>query len=546
MTVGHDVVAAPDQKRGVADNPLVRAAGRVPLPLGAKLLIGFALVAALLVVGYVLGLVALNQSNVRGQRLQKLQATEAYVQQVESDSRRLLGFVVNCSGIGLEAGCRPPSGASREVYSVLDGLVTTSTSQLMEDVRAPLLPAGATPLPRSVVTRVLAELNALLRAYSFVSLSDAAGKTSDFSSDFGSDFSKVKPGHLREAQILAQKVYAQLASVAESASNEAQHLVAANHRSFTASRNLLLGVAGGSLVLAVALGLLLSWSLVAPIRRTEARLEEIAGGDFSSRLDVPNRDELGALAANVNRMNDELRRVYAELETGSRNKSEFLANMSHELRTPLNAIIGFSEVLHEQMFGELNERQLAYVDDIREAGRHQLSLINELLDLAKIEAGRMELKLSQVAVPDVLRAAVAMHAERASRGRIELSLATEPEEIVVTADELRVRQVVYNLLSNAVKFTPPQGRIDISAHAVDGHVEVAVADTGPGLSAQDLETIFEEFGQTAEGKQVEGTGLGLPLSRKLVELHGGHLWAESDPGRGSTFRFTLPIAQEAS
>jgi signal transduction histidine kinase len=261
---------------------------------------------------------------------------------------------------------------------------------------------------------------------------------------------------------------------------------------------------------------------------------------------VPNRDEIGSLAAKVNGMSDQLERLYGELETASRHKSDFLATMSHELRTPLNAIIGFSEVLREQMFGELNERQLAYVADVHEAGQHLLSLINDVLDLAKIEAGRMDLELSEVRLADVLRSAVSMHAERASRGGIELNLETKPEEIVVAADERRLRQVVFNLLSNAVKFTPSGGRVDISAHREDGRVEVAVADTGPGIGAEDLDAIFEEFEQADDGKQAEGTGLGLPLSRKLVELHGGRLWVESEPGRGSTFRFTLPVRQEVS
>jgi signal transduction histidine kinase len=214
--------------------------------------------------------------------------------------------------------------------------------------------------------------------------------------------------------------------------------------------------------------------------------------------------------------------------------------MSHELRTPLNAIIGFSEVLHEQMFGTLNERQLAYVDEVLAAGNHLLSLINDVLDLAKIEAGRMELELSQVAIGDVLRSAISMHAEQASRRGIHLALTSDQEEITVTADERRVRQVVFNLLSNAVKFTPDGGKVGVSARAGMGHVAIAVADTGPGISPGEIETIFEEFEQTSDGKKAEGTGLGLPLSRKLVELHGGRLWAESELGRGSTFRFTLP------
>ena len=256
---------------------------------------------------------------------------------------------------------------------------------------------------------------------------------------------------------------------------------------------------------------------------------------------MPNRDEIGALAADVNRMSDELRSLYGELETASRHKSDFLATMSHELRTPMNAIIGFSEVLREQMFGELNDRQLGYVDDVLEAGKHLLSLINDVLDLAKIEAGRMELELSEVAIEEVLRSAVSMHAERATRAQVELSLTTKPEEMTISADTRRVRQIVFNLVSNAIKFTPAHGRVDVSATRHDGQVEITVADTGPGIAPEELETIFEEFEQATDGKRAEGTGLGLPLSRKLVELHGGRLWVESAAGTGSTFRFTLPV-----
>jgi signal transduction histidine kinase len=354
--------------------------------------------------------------------------------------------------------------------------------------------------------------------------------------------------YLRRGNRFATSFKGDLGKLASKTRARTNALVTANQSSFDGSRNLLIGVGAGSLLLALALGLLLSASVVGPLRRTEERLTEIGAGDFSGRLDVPNRDEIGRLAARVNSTSDELQRVYRELETASRHKSDFLATMSHELRTPLNAIIGFSEVLREQMFGELNERQLAYVSDVHEAGKHLLSLINDVLDLAKIEAGKMELELSQVAIPDVLRSAVSMHSGSASRGGIELELEleTDPKQITIAADERRVRQVVFNLLSNAVKFTPAGGRVDVSARLEDGRVEVAVADTGPGIDAADLEKIFEEFEQASDGRQAEGTGLGLPLSRKLVELHGGSLWAESTPGRGSTFRFTLPIRQEAS
>jgi signal transduction histidine kinase len=240
-------------------------------------------------------------------------------------------------------------------------------------------------------------------------------------------------------------------------------------------------------------------------------------------------------------MSDELERLYQELETASRHKSDFLATMSHELRTPLNAIIGFAEVLREEISGELNEDQLADVEEVLSASEHLLLLVNDVLDLAKIEAGSMELELSQVAIPEVLHGAVSMYSERAARGGVELTLRAEPEEITIAADGRRVRQIVFNLVSNAVKFTPRDGRIDVSARLGDGQVEIAVADTGPGIAREELETIFEEFKQATDGKRAEGTGLGLPLSRKLVELHGGHLWVESEPGHGSTFRFTLPV-----
>jgi signal transduction histidine kinase len=218
--------------------------------------------------------------------------------------------------------------------------------------------------------------------------------------------------------------------------------------------------------------------------------------------------------------------------------------MSHELRTPLNAIIGFSEVLREQMFGELNEQQLSYVDDVLAAGRHLLSLINDVLDLAKIEAGRMDLDLAPVSILDVLQTGMTMHGERASRAGVALGLRVVPEDMVVEADERRVRQVVFNLLSNAIKFTPREGRVDVSAEVRDGHVEIAVADSGTGIVQADLERIFEEFDQGGTHR-VDGTGLGLPLSRKFVELHGGRLWVESVLGAGSTFRFTLPVEREA-
>jgi signal transduction histidine kinase len=285
----------------------------------------------------------------------------------------------------------------------------------------------------------------------------------------------------------------------------------------------------------------LSWSVIGPIRRIDERLATIAAGDFSGHVDIDNRDELGALAANVNLMNDELRRLYRELEAASEHKSAFLANMSHELRTPLNAILGFSQVLREQMVGELNEKQKEYLEDILSSGNHLLSLINDVLDLSKVEAGQVELEVAPFSLREALERGVVMVRERATQEGVEVALADSPEVDVVDGDERRIRQVIFNLLANAVKFTPAGGAVDVSAAQVNGEVRISVADTGPGVPAADRERIFEEFQQTDLGvEQQEGTGLGLALSKRLVELHGGRIWVESELGKGSAFVFTLP------
>jgi signal transduction histidine kinase len=243
------------------------------------------------------------------------------------------------------------------------------------------------------------------------------------------------------------------------------------------------------------------------------------------------------------RLFKELEAANHELAAASQHKSEFLANMSHELRTPLNAIIGFSEVLSEKMFGELNQKQEEYSKDIHASGQHLLSLINDILDLSKIEAGRMELELTDFHLPTALDNALTLVRERAGRRSITLQTSVDERLGEVRADERKIRQVVLNLLSNAIKFTPEGGSIEIRAVPKDGSVEVSVSDTGVGIAPEDQEAVFEEFRQvgTAE-KKAEGTGLGLTLCRKFVELHGGKIWVKSEVGVGSTFTFRLPLS----
>ena len=254
-----------------------------------------------------------------------------------------------------------------------------------------------------------------------------------------------------------------------------------------------------------------------------------------------------ALAIQNARLFREIDNKSRQLEVASQHKSEFLANMSHELRTPLNAIIGFSEVLSEKMFGDLNEKQEEYSKDIHASGQHLLSLINDILDLSKIEAGRMELELSDSHLPTALDSALTLVRERAGRRGIALNLAVNEGLGQMRADERKVRQVVLNLLSNAIKFTPEGGRIEVSAVPKDGLVEVSVRDTGVGIAPEDQEAVFEEFRQVGTAdKKVEGTGLGLTLCRKFVELHGGKIWVKSQVGMGSTFMFVIPVRHEES
>ncbi len=252
----------------------------------------------------------------------------------------------------------------------------------------------------------------------------------------------------------------------------------------------------------------------------------------------------------------ELMEAKKAAEVASKAKSDFLSSMSHELRTPLNAIVGFAEVLQEQYFGPLNEKQMSYIKDIAESGSHLASLINDILDLSKVEAGKMTLELSSFYLRDLLENSTVMIKEKCHKHAIalETSIPKDLEETELMADERKLKQIMYNLLSNASKFTPEGGTISISAlwHQSDAgesvkfgpSVEIAVKDTGIGISKENQRKVFDDFYQVQGGliAKTPGTGLGLSLTRRFVELHGGSLWVESDgEGKGSTFKFIIPV-----
>jgi len=307
---------------------------------------------------------------------------------------------------------------------------------------------------------------------------------------------------------------------------------------------------------------------VTPIQSLREGAARIGAGALDQRIEVRTGDELEALAEEFNRMTGRLSESYAdleqkvdfrtraladalreikekssELETVSRHKSEFLANMSHELRTPLNAVIGFSEVLLERMVGQLNEKQEEYLQDILDSGRHLLSLINDILDLSKIEAGRMDLDISHFWLPEAIDEAFTMVRADATRRGIGLTLRVGPDVGAIAADERKVKQVLFNLLSNAVKFTEDGGQVYVTASAAADEMVISVRDTGIGIADDEQERVFDEFYQSAETAtgRAPGTGLGLPLAKRFVELHGGRLWLESKLGKGSNFTFTVPL-----
>jgi len=492
---------------------VIRLVARMPIRVHAKLLAAFLAIVMLLITVGAVGLQTLSAVNRRAENLVQLQRKIAAYRQLQHDT-------------------------TSQLYSVSSALLILDDRTLEATLRQ--LNQFGYDLDRlqfvakdevELLGRVREDYDQFIKVVTQVVELIRAGK--------GAQGREVQ---LAQAGPLADRLERLTNELVNKAEADMVASIDATHDAYITSRRVVIQFAVGSIALALALGYAISWSLIGPVRHMDERLQQIASGDFAGRVEIPNRDELGALAANLNRMSEELGRLYQQLEAASRHKSEFLANMSHELRTPLNAIIGFSEVLLERMFGELNPKQEEYLQDIMTSGRHLLSLINDILDLSKVEAGRMELEPSAFDLPAALEGCLTLVRERATRHGITLGLTVDERLGQIVADERKVRQVVLNLLSNAVKFTPEGGRVAVGAARADGSVEVSVSDTGIGIAQDEQEAIFEEFRQAGSDytRKREGTGLGLALSRKFVELHGGRIWVKSEVGKGSTFTFTLP------
>lgn len=366
---------------------------------------------------------------------------------------------------------------------------------------------------------------------------------------------EVRQIQLTQARPLADRLERLTNALVNKAESAMVGSIDVNSTESRISRQILLALGVSSVLLALLFGYAISWSIITPVREMQQRMQEIAAGDFSKHVDCVNRDELGALAGNVNSMNDRLGQLYRQLESQrqeieaknerlevvSRHKSEFLSNMSHELRTPLNAIIGFAETLNDGLFGALNDKQAEYARDIHAAGQHLLSLINDILDLSKVEAGRMELLVESFHLPAAIDNAVILVHERANRQGVALEVRVDVRLNSFSGDERKFKQVLLNLLANAIKFSPAGGQVTLDAKAIRGGVQVSISDTGIGIAPEHQQKIFEAFEQAgaSDALQREGTGLGLALARRFVKMHAGEISVNSELGRGAIFTFTM-------
>jgi signal transduction histidine kinase len=492
---------------------LIRLVARVPATVHAKLITAFlAIVVLLITVGFV-GLQVLSGVNRRSEDVVKLQRKIAAYRQLQHDTTAQLYSVTSALLVPEERTLAATLRQLNQFGYDLDRLqfVAKDEVELIGQVRKDY----------DEFVKIVTQVVELIRG----------GKTAE-----GRELQLAQAGPLAER---LERLTNQLVNRAEA---DMVASIEASHAAYVTSRWVVIGFAVGSIGLALILGYAISWSLIEPVKQMEARFQQIASGDFSQRVEVPNRDELGTLAMNLNRMNDELGRLYQQLEDANRHKSEFLSRISHDLRTPLNAIIGFTRLVLRKT-EQLPELQRENLQKVLISGEHLLGLINGLLDLAKIEAGRMEVFAENFKVDDVIHMAVSTVEPLLKDGRVRLTREIASNIPQLNTDREKLKQIVLNLLSNAAKFTE-QGEIKVSARQENGSLKLAVSDTGIGMKKEALDHIFDEFQQAEKStaSKYGGTGLGLAIVKRLVNLLGGEIAVESEVGKGSKFIITMPIS----
>ncbi len=541
---------------------LILCVARVPTTLHVKLLVAFLTIVALLITVGEVGLQELSGANRRGEEQVQLEWKIAALQQLKQG----IPEQVNAVSVALLI----PNGATvarirRRLESLrydFDRLQSVAPPRRSTTAGSPswreyldrrdearfneLREIQSQKLPDAFnqFTKVVTSIAELIRGGKIDEARRIYRAYADPNSPFASPFHlTANLGDFDMAS--AKRLEGMIGFLMSNAEADMIRTIDAGHVAYATSRRRFIGFSFGSVGLALFLGYLISWSLIGPVRRMDAQFKQIASGDFTQRVEVPNRDELGTLAVDLNRMSVELSRLYQQLEAASQHKSEFLANMSHELRTPLNAILGYTELVLDRTYGEVPERVREVLERVQHSGRHLLGLINDVLDLSKIEAGLLTLSLEDYSLKHIVQTVAAAVEPLATEKGLALKVSLPAALPLGKGDERRITQVLLNLVGNAIKFTDV-GEVNVHAAVSDGGFLVSVTDTGTGIPDAEQRRIFEEFYQ-ADGsgsRRKGGTGLGLSIAKRIIEFHGGRMWVESSLGKGSTFWFTLPVRVE--
>jgi signal transduction histidine kinase/CheY-like chemotaxis protein len=494
------------------NNLLVGPVARLPWRVQSKLLVAFLAIVALLIALGAIGIYELSAVNQRTEELIKSERKIAAYRQVQHDTTSQLYSISSALLVSDE---RTLDSALRQLNQFGYDL---ERLQFVAKDEIKLLGKVREEYDRfiAVVTRVVG----LIRN----------GRVEE-----------AREAQLKEARPLANRLERLTNELVNKAEADVVAGIEASGQAYHTSQTIVVAFVLGAIALALILGRTISLSLIGPIREIDTRLNEIASGDFTQRVTVGNRDELGALAANVNRTSEQLGDLYHQLEMASEHKSTFLASMSHELRTPLNAIIGYSEMLYETAQDEGQDEFLPDLAKIRDAGRHLLGLINDILDLSKIEAGKMELYLEEVdlgALVEEVRSIVEPLAAANANG---LEIICPAGLGTFRTDRTKLKQSLLNLLSNAGKFTH-EGRIKLEVRPADAEISFIISDTGIGMTDEQQGRLFQAFSQAdaSTTRQYGGTGLGLAITKRFCEMLDGNIAVASTPGQGSTFTITLP------
>jgi signal transduction histidine kinase len=491
---------------------------RVPATVHKKLLTAFLAIAVLLITVGAIGLLVLGDSHHRAEDLVQLQRKIAAYRQLQQDTTGQLYSVASAMLVPDERSLDATIRQLNQLTYNLDRLHFVAKDEV------------------EVLRQVRKDFDQFIYVVSQAVELIGAGKV-------------VEGDRLQMARAhpLAERLDRVMNELVNRAEVEMVDKIAASNAAYIHSRWIVIGFAVGSIALALILGYAFSWSLIGPVEAMDSRLKQIAAGDFSQRVEIINRDELGTLAANLNRMNDELGRLYHQLDDANRHKSQFLANVNHDLRTPVCAIISYAGLTLSDPEGHMSRLQRENLQDLLKNAERLLALIDSLLDIAKIEAGKMDIRVEPIDLADVVQLAISTIESSSQKNRVRVSSEIAPDLPVLNSDREKLKQILFNLLENAIKFTE-QGEIKILASRQNGSLKLAVSDTGIGIPDEDLDRIFVAFyrGRPSIAKKFRGTGLGLSIVKKLVDFLGGNIEVSSEINVGSTFTVVLPLDYKGS